>query len=529
MRIERKEILALCATDPGAVLELVETLISAIADRQEEMAEFRKQFADRQKENNKLERRLDRLQHENRGLRDRLTSLEEKNGRLKKRVKELEGQLKLNSRNSSKPPSSDGLSKPPAVKKKTGRPPGGQAGHEGHTLQMVESPDYTVIHTVSECSSCGRSLERVATTDHERRQVFDLPPVKVEVTEHRAERKTCPRCSSLNRASFPEGVAQPVQYGPRLKAAAVYMNQYQLLPYERATDAFSVLFGCDVSEGTLVNWNRAASELLKPVEGEIKRLLAGSPVANFDETGMRVEGRGAWLHVASTDKLTHYAVHPRRGRRATDDIGILPRFRGTAVHDCWSPYLTHDCSHALCCAHLIRELAFQAEECAREWALEMKGLLTDAYAAVNEAKARGSRRLKGSRVTAFEKSYERILAQGFSANPLPGARGQPRRRGRKKKTKTRNLLERLRDHQGKVLAFTRDFSVPFDNNLAERDLRMAKIKQKISGTFRSWDGAHDFCRIRGYISTARKNQIPVIQAIADVFEGKPFVPARVET
>ena len=525
MQIGRKEILALCTTDPGAVLELVETLVTTIADQMEDIAELRGQFARQQKASEKLERRLDKLQHENRGLRDRMGLLEGENGRLKKRVKELEGQLKLNSRNSSKPPSSDGFSKPPTVRKKTGKPPGGQAGHEGHTLQMVESPDHTVIHTVSECFSCGRSLERVATTDHERRQVFDLPPVKVEVTEHRAERKTCPRCGSLSRASFPEGVTQPVQYGPRLKAAAVYMSQYQLIPYERATDVFSVLFGCDVSEGTLVNWNRAASEMLKPVEGEIKRLLAGSPVANFDETGMRVEGRGAWLHVASTDKLTHYAVHPKRGRRATDDIGILPGFRGTAVHDCWSPYLTYGCSHALCCAHLIRELTFQQEENAQEWAGDMKELLLEEYAAVNEAKARGSQCLKRRQVKEFEKSYERILSKGFRANPLPEARGQPSRRGRKKKTKARNLLERLRDHQGKVLAFTRDFSVPFDNNLAERDLRMAKVKQKISGTFRSLEGAHDFCRIRGYISTARKNSVPVIQALADVFEGKPFVPA----
>lgn len=357
--------------------------------------------------------------------------------------------------------------------------------------------------------------------------MFDLPPIQVEVTEHRAQRKICPRCGCENRAAFPEGVTQQAQYGPWTKAVAVYMGAYQLIPLKRTGEMFAHLFGCDISQGTLVSATRAASEMLEPVEDEIKRRIASSPVANFDETGMRVEGRGAWLHVASTDEFTHYAVHPRRGRKATDDIGILPDFRGTAVHDCWSPYLTYDCSHALCCAHLIRELKGISENdpARQEWAGEMIDLLGKAYATVNEAKARGSQCLKPRQVKGFEKSYCRILSKGFDANPLPDTRGQPKRRGRKKKTRARNLLERLGDHQGKVLAFTRDFSVPFDNNLAERDLRMAKVKQKISGTFRSKEGAHDFCRIRGYISTARKNSVPVIGALADVFEGKPFVPA----
>lgn len=524
MLIGRKEILAMCESDPEAVMGLVDTLISTIADQQEEMAEFGKQFANQQKENKKLEKRLDKLQHENQRLENRMASLGDENERLKERVKTLEGQLRQNSRNSSKPPSSDGLSKPPANRKKAGRPPGGRPGHEGRTLQMVENPDWEITYPVTECEFCGRSLARVEAMGHERRQVFELPTIQMEVTEHRTQEKTCPRCGALNRAAFPEGVTQPVQYGPRAKAAAVYLNAYQLIPYDRAGELMSDLFSCPISQATLVNATRAASGTLEPVEDEIKRMLAGSPVANFDETGMRVEGRGTWLHVASTERLTHYGVHTRRGRKATDDIGILPGFRGTAVHDCWSPYFTYGCSHALCCAHLIRELTFQQEENAQEWAGDMTELLLDAYAAVNEVKARGLRSLGRSRVKAFEKSYERILARGLEANPLPGARGQPARRGRKKKTKARNLLERLGDHRAEVLAFAYDFRIPFDNNLAERDLRMAKVKQKISGTFRSWDGARDFCRIRGYISTARKNSVPVIQALADAFEGKPFMP-----
>ena len=211
-----------------------------------------------------------------------------------------------------------------------------------------------------------------------------------------------------------------------------------------------------------------------------------------------------------------------------EDIGILADFCGTAVHDRWSPYFTYPCSHALCCAHLIRDLTFQAEECEQEWAASMIDLLCEAYAAVNDAKARGLEGLSRSRIKDFEQGYEQILAQGFAANPLPEARGQPEKRGRIKKTKARNLLECLRDRQSEVLKFVDDFSVPFDNNLAERDLRMAKLKQKISGTFRSWGGAHYFCRIRSYISTAKKNSVPVIQALVGVFEGNPLMPLAIE-
>ena len=508
MRVERQEILAAYNKGPKAVIRLVNGIVR----------EFEKAL---EKLNSDIERDISALREES-------LLLAEENRELARRIAELESSLKTNSRNSSKPPSSDGLSKPPAKKRNTGRSPGGQQGHEGRTLRMVEDPDRVITHRVTGCGRCGHSLEMV-TGVHEARQVFDLPPIAIEVTEHRAERKTCPRCGSLSRASFPEGVTQSAQYGERVMATAVYLNEYHLLPYKRLSEAMNDLFGCPVSQGTLVNAVRTASEKLRGAEQETKRRIAEAPVVCFDETGMRVEGKGAWLHVASTDMLTHYAIHPRRGRQATDEIGILPAFTGTAEHDCWSPYLTYDCSHALCCAHLIRELTFQAEECAQDWAFDMIELLREANETVKKAKEKRRAKLSRSVLKALERRYERILASGFAANPLPDARGQPVRRGRKKKTKTRNLLERLGNHRCEVLRFTRDFSVPFDNNLAERDLRMAKVKQKISGTFRSWEGAGDFCRIRGYISTVRKNGVPVIQAFADVFEGKLFVPAAAGT
>lgn len=519
MRVEREEILAAYDKGPRAVVRLVNKIIR----------QFEKTIAKLMGDIAKLEDTIELLGIDMGVQNRKMRELAEENLRLAERVSELEARLNMNSRNSSKPPSSDGLSKPPAKRKKTGKRPGGQEGHEGHNLSMVENPDWEIVYPVKECSSCGRSLSRVEPAGHERRQVFELPPMAVEVTEHRAEVRLCPACGCENRAAFPEEVTQPVQYGPHLKAAAVYLNSYQLIPYERTGEVFSDLFGCEISEGTLVNWTSAASETLGPVENETKRQLTRSPVVSFDETGIRVDGKTAWLHVSSTERLTHYGAHPRRGSEATKAIGILPELGGTAVHDFFSSYLSYSCSHALCCAHILRELTFLAEENGEKWAVKMKKLLGDANDAVNERKAHGFKRLKGSQAKRFENRYERILAEGFAANPLPDIRGQPKRRGRKKKTKTRNLLERLRDYRCEVLKFMRDFSVPFDNNLAERDLRMAKVKQKISGTFRSWDGAHDFCRIRGYISTARKNQVPVIQALTDAFERKPFVPARVET
>lgn len=504
MHVEREEMIAAYNKGPRAVIKLVNKIVRH------------------------FEKAIDKFKGDVERLSREVGALREENLRLAQRISELESRLNMNSRNSSKPPSSDGLSKPPAARKKTGKPPGGQKGHEGHTLRMVEDPDRVITHRVTECARCGRSLDRVASAC-EARQVFDLPPIAIQVTEHRSEKKDCPSCGFESKAAFPPGVDQSAQYGPRVTACAVYLNQYHLLPYARLSEAMSDLFGCPVSQGTLVNATRAASERLRGVEQEIKQRIAEAPVVCFDETGMRVEGKGAWLHVASTDKLTHYAVHPRRGRQATDDIGILPGFTGTAEHDCWSPYLTYDCSHALCCAHLIRELTFPAEECAQDWALDMTELLLEANEAVKEAKALGRTGLSHSGLKGFEKRYKRILARGFAANPLPDTRDQPARRGRKKKTKARNLLERLRDYQCEVLRFMNDFSVPFTNNLAEADLRMAKVKQKISGTFRSRDGARDFCRIRGYISTARKNSVPAIGALVDVFLGKPFVPGAVET
>jgi len=450
-------------------------------------------------------------------LTKRIEQLEE----LEERLEELEARHNKNSRNSSKPPSTDEFVKPKSQRKKSGKSAGGQKGHKGNTLKMSDTPDHRIMHTVDTCQGCGLNLEAVLPNSVERRQVYDLPPLQVEVTEHLAQSKICPCCGMKNKASFPEHVTHPVQYGRNLKGLLVYLNQYQMLPYERLVELFSDLFNHPISEGTLYNTNRTVYEALELTEEAIVEQLINSSVVHFDETGLRVGGERQWMHVASTEKLTHYAYHTKRGSDATDAIGILPEFQGTAVHDFWKSYLGYKCSHALCNAHHIRELTGIMELTGQKWPQEMIDLLLEIKEAVEERKAQ-AKELDPEQIAAFEQKYDEILRKGFLANlPHPKERGK---RGRPKQSKAKNLLDRLKEYQKETLAFMYDFQVPFDNNLAERDLRMVKVKQKISGVFRSDYGAKMYCRIRSYISTARKNSVPVLAAIKSALEGNPFVP-----
>ena len=441
---------------------------------------------------------------------------------LKKRIKALEDRLSQNSSNSSRPPSSDWPTKKRSLRKKTGRSPGGQKGHKGHNLKMAGSPDSIKVHNVSSCSGCGRSLEDISPAGYRKRQVFDLPPIEVEVTEHRAQEKTCPHCGQLNRSPFPKGIDQPTQYGPRIKAIAVYLNQYQLLPYDRTRELFLDLFGTGLSAGTIVNTNRVCSVALKPVEDMIKDKVIASPVVHFDETGLYTEQKRWWLHVASTEDLTYYECHPRRGKTATDDIDILPGFNGIAIHDGWDTYFRYKCGHGLCNAHHLRELK-GIEECYKQkWASDMASLLVEIKEAVDKKRDIADR-LDKYEIDNFKDRYDKIIKQGLTKNPPVKKRDGPKKRGRIKQSKATNLLLRLKKYRKETLAFMYDFDVPFDNSQAERDIRMAKVQQKISGTFRSADGARTFCRIRGYISTTRKNSLSVIDAIGAAFEGDPII------
>ncbi len=442
------------------------------------------------------------------------------------RLRHLEEQRAKNSRNSSKPPSTDGFKKPsPKSRRKKGRrPSGGQPGHTGHTLQRVDTPDHTEVHRVTECEGCRRSMEEQPPDRVETRQVHDLPPQRLVVTEHQAEVKKC-SCGHLNKAAFPDGVNAPVQYGSGVKAAAVYLKNYQFLPFDRTCELLSDLFGCRISEGALANILARCAESLEAPVLAVKKHLEQASVIHFDESGSRVVGKLWWLHVAATPLGTYYDIHRKRGAEAMDDIGILPDFTGRAVHDFWKPYFSYSCLHGLCNAHHLRELTFVHEQHQQDWAEHMIDCLLEVKDAVDRAQ-RTAGHLAEKQLRAFEQRYQKIIEDGYAQNPLPPLPpNAKKKRGRRKKTKPRNLLERLDQHHTEVLAFMYDFNVPFDNNLAERDIRMIKVQQKISGTFRTEDGAKVFCRIRGYISTARKNSVGAMEALSRLFSGTPFVPA----
>lgn len=447
---------------------------------------------------------------------------------LREQVQVLREQVAKDSRNSSKPPSSDGLSKPKpkSLRQSSGRRTGGQPGHQGHTLRMVENPDHTVRHALVCCSGCGRSLEKQEPERVERRQVFDLPAPKLEVTEHLGEIKTCP-CGCINRATFPPEAVAPVQYGPRVKSVAVYLAEYQLLPFDRLTEIMRDIFACDsFSQGTLANFKTDCSQRLQPVEEIIRKLASAEPVMGFDETGVRAIGSLHWLHTASTELLTYFFAHKRRGTEAMDKAGILPKYQGVAVHDFWKSYLDYDCNHALCNAHLLRELIFLWEQQGQKWAKEMIDHLLEIKGAVDGASTADLNALPPTDQARFLQGYERIVQTGYEQNPVAKPPPGPKRRGRRKQSKARNLLDRFRDYPTGILAFMSDFAVPFDNNLSERDLRMMKLRQKISGTFRCFKALENFCRIRGYVSTARKNGVNALDSLQRVFLGTPFVPTR---
>lgn len=475
--------------------------------------------------------RIAQLEAENARVTADNATLREQVAGLVARVQELEGRLAKDSHNSGKPPSSDGLArrahKTKSLRQPSGKKAGGQLGHRGETLHVVATPDVVVEHRPAICAHCQTPLDpEVVVVGRERRQVQELPPVRLVVTEHQALHLRCPACQHVSAAVFPPEVPSRAQYGPRLRALAVYLAQEQLVPLGRVQHLLADLFGVQLGRGSLVSWIQQAARVLEPVERAIKAALRRAHVLRHDESGVRRAGRLAWAHVVCTSQLTHYAIHAKRGQEATAAIGILPGYRGVRVHDGWAPnWAETTCRHALCNVHHLRELTFLEEVYQQGWATDLKALLREMQAATDQARAQGLRRLLPSQRDPLVVRYHALLAAGLAANPPPD---QPRRagqRGRVKQSPARNLLERLLLHQDAVLAFLDDLTIPFDNNQAERDLRGLKMQQKVSGCFRSDPGAEAFARLRGYLSTLRKQGLALLPALQTAFAGQPLYPA----
>lgn len=453
-------------------------------------------------------------------------------GHLRARIEELEAdnkrlrdQLHLDSSNSSLPPSSDkgrGARATRSLRTRSGRKPGGQDGHPGTTLNPVEQPDHIVVHPVSRCVACGADLSATPVTRLEKRQVFELPSVRLDVTEHQAELKYCPCCAHESQGAFPAEVQQPVQYGARMKGLLVYFHHGQLLPYERTTAVVEDLVGQPVSQGTLLTATHACAARLAETEGRVKQALQQAPVVHVDETGLYEQGRRIWLHSASTPDLTYYFPHAKRGQAAMQAAEVLPEFQGVAIHDHWEAYQQFEqCDHAFCNAHHLRELQRALDQDQAAWAEEMKTLLLDIKEQVDHAKAAGQAALAPDQIAHFQTQYRGIVDQALQPYLCAPPTITPATRGRRKQAKTKNLLDRFDRYQSETLRFMTDFRVPFDNNLAERDLRMIKVKQKISGTFRSPEGTRAFCRIRGFISTVKKQGKNVLEALTNTFNALP--------
>ncbi len=385
------------------------------------------------------------------------------------RIEELEARLNKDSHNSSKPPTSDGLKKgrKHGLRHKSGKKSGGQEGHEGHRLEQVADPKHIVVHAVTRCQKCQASLEGVEAEGYEKRQVFDLPEaVKLEVTEHQVEVKQCPHCGEISQGEFPREVSQETQYGPRVRSQMAYFNNYQLVPLERTAEIIADLYQQEVSEGAVLAAVKEVARRVTPVNEKIKvYLIETDEAVHFDESGMR-EGGLKWLHSASTALVTFFAIQAQRGQLAMDAIGILPKRTGWCIHDYWKSYLTYlQAKHALCNAHLLRELTYLVENYQQIWAEAMFKLLREIYQAVLAAKALEQVALSAVQLTDFQNRYDQIVAEGLLANPPPEpSPEQARKRGRVKQTLPKNLLDRLRDHPDMVLAFMKDFTVPFDKD-----------------------------------------------------------------
>ena len=404
----------------------------------------------------------------------------------------------------------------------SGKKPGGQTGHAGKTLEQTDTPDLVIRHALPErCDACQATLSNSDAQVYRRGQVFDIPAVRFEVVEYQALRLRCP-CGKLHESEFAPQVCEVAQYGPNVRALAVHLTQGQLLPFARAGELIKDLYGLDISPATLVQWVHEAAQALVPTVQAIVQSVQAAPVVHVDESGLRVASCLQWLHTAVTPMHTWYGVHPKRGMQAIADHGVLPDYVGTLVHDCWAPYWSLECAHALCAAHLLRELVYQKETTAQAWPQGIIELLLAADLACKAAR-QAETVLPSAQVEAFASQYRALVHEGQAQN-LPAAK-TPGQRGRTRQSGAFNLLRRLLEREQEVLRFLRDLGVPFTNNLAERAIRMPKVKQRISGCFRTLPGAENFCTIRSYLDTARKQGFGMLHAMRAVFSGQALALA----
>jgi transposase len=469
------------------------------------------------------ERDIAGIEAQNALLRDENAELRKTITELQKKITDLEERLGRNPRNSSMPPSAEGLSKPPAgnraQRRQAKRRPGKQPGDPGHHLAQVSDPDEIVPHRPTRCPACEGDLTDAEIVDVERRQVFEVPRTRAHVTEHQMLRLRC-RCGCETKGPAPPEATAPACYGPSVRAVAVYLSVYQHVPYDRLAEIFADLLQIPVSVGAIKTMVAEAGGALGLFSDVVRDLLIDAPALHFDETGARVEGSLHWVHVACTSLYTLLYCHKRRGTVALDGGGIIEKITGVAIHDGYASYRTYDVVHGLCNAHHVRELQGVIDRFGQEWAEQMTDLLLDAKEAVEKAISRRRRRLDPSTLHSIRVRYGKLIQKGWMANETPTSAID----GKWYHNKAVNLLERLDAYRDDVLRFTTDFNVEWDNNQAERDIRMVKIQQKISGSWRTKAGADDFCAIRSYVSTMKKNGYDVLDGLRQLFEGKAWLP-----
>lgn len=477
-----------------------------------------------------MEEEIQRLQEENAELKATLAQKEQRIQELEGlltgallRIEALEKRLVKDSHNSSLPPSRDhGTRKPLGRRETSEKKSGGQPGHTGQTLMQVKTPDEVIVHRPALCSGCQRDLGEFPGQVLERRQVQDLPELRLRVQEHHLEAICCPTCQQVTRGVFPTGVNAPVQYGPGVQALGVYLSQFQLVPLQRIGELLADVCQAPISQATLLQWIAEAASGVQPSLERISELLLRSQVLHVDETSVHLGGKVHWVHEHGTRWLTLYRWHGKRGAEGIEAVSLVPGYRGRMMHDRWTSYDRYPCTHSLCGAHLIRDTIFVAEHEQQPWAARMVEHLRHMDHVSNQWRERGARQLPAEVREGLLAEYFEILRTGYAAHadqPKPPPR---KGKGRQKQNPSLNLLDTFLQRAEQVLGFVQDVSIPFTNNLAERDLRMIKVQQKISGTFRSPEGLTAFCAIRSYLSTMRKQGRPLLASLRAVFAGSPF-------